>query len=114
MANQSKGLYHQSIRKRISKKQESYPSSEGFKRFYDKFIYIVVIIAPITNLPQLFKVWIEKDASGVSPVSWFLFSIVSITWLIYGILHKDKHILLMNAALMIVQALTAIGALMYG
>jgi len=114
MANQSKGLHHYHLRKRIHQKHEPYPHPNKFKRFYDKFIYLVVIIAPITNIPQLLRVWIEKDASGVSSLSWFLFSGISITWLVYGILHKDKHILLMNAALMIIQALIAIGAIVYG
>jgi len=114
MVNQSKGLHHQHIRKRIHKKHEEYPHSNKLKRFYDKFIYVIVIIAPITNIPQLLRVWIEKDASGVSPTSWFLFSGISITWLIYGILHKDKHILLMNTLLMIIQATIAIGAIIYG
>lgn len=113
MVNQSKGLLHYHIRKRIYQKHEPYPNPDKFKRFYDKLIYIVVIIAPITNIPQLLRVWVGKDAGGVSSLSWFLFSGISITWLIYGILHKDKHILLMNAALMIIQALIAIGAIVY-
>ena len=114
MANQSKGLHHLLIRKRIHEKHEEYPHKDKLKRFYDKFIYLVVIIAPIANIPQLLRVWVDKDASGVSSLSWFLFSGISITWLIYGILHKDKHILLMNTALMIMQALIAIGAMFYG
>ncbi len=114
MVNQTKGLHHQHIRKRIHQKHEDYPHPEKFKRFYDKFIYVIVVIAPITNIPQLLRVWTEKDVSGVSSLSWFLFSGISVTWLIYGILHKDKHILLMNALLMIVQALIAIGAIIYG
>jgi len=114
MANQTRGLHHYHLRKRLHQNHETYPHPDKFKRFYDKLIYIVVILTPIANIPQLFKVWIEKNASGLSAVSWFLFSGISITWLIYGILHKDKHILIMNAALMIIQALVAIGAVMYG
>jgi len=77
MVNQTKGLYHQPIRKTIYQKHEEHP--DRLKRFYDKFIYFVVIIAPIANIPQLLKVWIEKDASGVSSLSWFLFSGISIS-----------------------------------
>ena len=84
-----------------------------FKIFYDKIIYVVVIFAPIANLPQLFKILMEKNASGVSPISWIFFSLISITWLIYGILHKDKHILIMNAILIVIQTLIAISAIIY-
>ncbi len=114
MTNQTKGLHHYHLRKRIYQKHEPYPHPNKFKRFYDKFIYVVVIFAPIANIPQLLKVWIEKDASGVSSLSWLFFSVISATWLIYGILHKDKHILIMNGALMIIQTVIAIGAILYG
>lgn len=113
MVNQTKGLHHYHLRKRIHQKHEPYPHPQKFKRDYDRFIYVVVILAPLTNIPQFLKVWIERDVSGVSALSWFLFSGISVTWLIYGILHKDKHVILMNTALMIMQALIAIGALIH-
>lgn len=113
MVNQSIGLLHYSLRKRIHQKHEAYPSPDKFKRFYDKFIYAVVILAPIVNIPQLLKVWIMKDAAGVSAFSWFFFSGFSLTWMIYGILHKDKHIAIMYSALLIIQTFIAIGAVVY-
>jgi len=66
------------------------------------------------NLPQLFKIWLHKDASGVSFISWMSFSVFSLIWLMYGILHKDKPIILMNLALVVIQALIATGAFLYG
>lgn len=42
------------------------------------------------------------------------FSIISVIWLGYGIVHRDRPIILMNFALMIIQALIAIGTLLYG
>ncbi len=113
MTSQAIGLHHYHLRKRIYQKHEPYPHPNKFKRFYDKFIYVIVILAPIVSIPQLLKVWMEKDASGVSPVSWLSFSVISITWLIYGVLHRDKPIWIMSAALMIIQALIAIGAIIY-
>lgn len=116
MVNQTKGLHHKSLRKRELDGEYLYienSSQESFKIFYDKFIYVIVILAPLTNLPQLFSVWYLQNASGVSALSWFAFSAISITWILYGILHKDKHILYMNIALMIIQTLIAIGAILY-
>jgi MtN3 and saliva related transmembrane protein len=112
VVNQTKGLYHQHLRKRIHLHQ--YPHPRKSIRMYDLFMYGVVIVAPITNVPQLLKVWVDHDATGVSLVSWILFSFISVTWFVYGIIHKDKHILVMNAALMILQAFIAIGAYRYG
>ena len=114
MPNHSGGLHHQNIRKRIHIKHEPFPHQENIKKTFDRLIYVVVILGPIMNLPQLFKVWFHKDASGVSFVSWMSFSIFSIIWMAYGVVHKEKPIMLMNFFLAIIQALIAAGVLMYG
>ena len=85
-----------------------------FKKAYDKFIYIIVILCPIVNLPQLLRIWINKSAEDVSLLSWISFTIISITWFIQGILHKKRPIIIMNFFLVIVQALIALGAFLYG
>ena len=113
MTNHNLGLHHYHIRKRIHQKHETYPHPNRRKIIFDKVIYIAVIFSPIINLPQLFRIWIYKNASGVSFISWFGFSIISVLWLIYGILHKEKPIIFMNFALMIIQFLIALGALLY-
>ncbi len=114
MANRTKGLHHYHIRKRIHQKHEPYPSPDRLTKIYDRIIYIAVIVGPIMNIPQLLRVWMTQDATGVSFISWTGFSIISVIWLGYGMLHKDKPILLMNFSLMIIQALIAIGTLIYG
>ena len=114
MADHNIGLYHYHIRKRIHQKYEEFPHPDKLKRTMDKIIYVVVILGPLMNIPQLFKIWYYKDASGVSVVSWFGFSIFSAVWLFYGILHKEKPIIFMNIGLIIVQILIAVGALIYG
>lgn len=107
------GTHHQSIRKRIHQQGEAYPHPDAFKRFYDSFIYAVAIITPLTNLPQLLRVWSTKDASGVSVLSWSSFAVLSLAWMIYGILHKDKPIVFVNALLIVFQTVIAIGAFLY-
>lgn len=114
MTDHNIGLHHQHIRKRIHEKHEEYPHPNKLKQFFDKLIFVVAIVGPIVNLPQLFKIWSNKDATGVSFISWASFSIISIVWFVYGILHKDKAIIIMFSALTIIQTLIAIGAFLYG
>ncbi|MBN1941034.1 MAG: hypothetical protein JW772_02525 [Candidatus Diapherotrites archaeon] len=111
---QEKGMQHFQMRKRIHEKHEPYPHPQKSKRAIDKLIYIAVAAAPIANIPQLLKIWLEKDASGVSIISWISFSIISIVWLVYGIAHKEKPIIAMNCALIVMQILIVIGVLTYG
>lgn len=114
MANHSSGMYHQQRRKRVHQKYEPYPHPKRGIRVYDKIIYLAVIAAPIMNIPQLWKIWSERSASGVSIISWAAFSLISVMWLIYGILHKEKPVIVMNLALIFLQLSIAFGAYLYG
>ena len=84
------------------------------KHRIDSVIYIAAIGGPLMNLPQLFKIWISKSANGVSLLSWSGFAVISLMWVYYGYIHKNKPILLMNSALFVIQTLIATGTLLYG
>lgn len=111
--NHSIGWRHLSLRKRIHQKKEKFPSKKPPVRIMDMLIYSTVILSPLLNLPQLFKIWIQNNAQGVSVISWFGFSIISIIWLLYGIVHKEKPIIMLNSLLIGIQILIATGALIY-
>lgn len=83
------------------------------KIFFEKLIIFVAIIGPFANLPQLINVWIKKKVDGVSVVSWILFSIVSLVWLIYGIIKKDKYITITFTITLILQLMITIGTIIH-
>lgn len=86
-------MYHFHLRKRIHQKKEKFPSPNKWKRFIDNIIYFVGMVGPIMTIPQVWNIWIEQNASGVSPISWSAYLIVSMFWLTYGITHKEKPII---------------------
>jgi MtN3 and saliva related transmembrane protein len=107
------GLHHFHLRKRIHKKKEKFPSSNKTKRLFDIIIPVVVFFGPLSNLPQLLDIWIQKNASAVSLLSWLGFIVVAIVWLIYGIIHEEKPIITMNIGLIATEVLIIIGILLY-
>jgi len=113
MTHQGAGIHHLHIRKRIHEKFEKYPHPDAFKRFYDNFIYIVAIFGPFFNLPQAYKILTEKSSAGVSVFSWVAFAIISFLWLIYGIIHKDKHLIILYSTLILTQLIVIVMALIY-
>ena len=113
MPNNSKGLHHYHIRKRIYQKHEPFPHPQKLKRVYDKIIFFVACFAPFANIPQLSKVWVEKDVMGVSTLSWSLFSIISLIWLGYGILHREKPIIISNILYFFIQTIIVAGVFIY-
>lgn len=83
------------------------------KIFFEKLIIFVAIVGPFTNLPQLINVWIKKKVDGVSVISWILFSIVSVVWLTYGIIKKDKYITITFTVTLILQLMITIGTIVH-
>jgi len=114
MVVNTKGLHHYHKRKRISQRLEPVPSKDKNKRFLDKAIYFVGVFGPIMTLPQLAKIWIEKNAVGVSAISWGAYLLAAIFWLNYGILHKEKPIILTYSLWIVLETLIVIGTLIYG
>ena len=79
---------HQNTRKRI---HNLHP--DKYKNFLDKIIYPVGLLGPLMMIPQIMKIYIEKDASSIALTSWILFLFPAILWTIYGISHKEKAIM---------------------
>ncbi|HJO01876.1 MAG: PQ-loop domain-containing transporter [Candidatus Woesearchaeota archaeon] len=108
------GLHHFHIRKRVHQKHESYPHPHKWKRFMDKAIYVAGVFGPLMTLPQLTKIWIEKNAAGVSVISWASYLIAAIFWLIYGIMHKEKPIIFAYSLWIGLEILIVVGTIIYG
>lgn len=78
----------------------------------DRLAYLMGIVTVAVNMPQLVTVWTAPDIGGVSLVSWTGFFLGSAFWLVYGLLHRQKPIIVINAMLMTVQALIVAGILL--
>jgi len=113
MTTNSHGLHHHHKRKRIHAKHESYPHPNKWKNFMDKAIYVVGVLGPIMTIPQLAKIWVEKNASGVSIISWTAYLIASGFWVIYGIMHKEKPIIVTYSLWILLDILIIIGTVIY-
>lgn len=79
----------------------------------DDYAFLMGFVAVAVNLPQLITVWTRSDVSGVSLFSWAGFLLAAIFWLIYGILHEAKTLIVINSMLIIVQGLIVIRLLIH-
>lgn len=107
-------LHHAHRRKRIHQKHEPYPHPHKWKRFLDRIIYVVGVAGPIVTIPQITKIWIEKNATGVSLTAWTGYTIFAVIWLLYGIAHKEKPIIITYSAVIIANTFVTIGTFIYG
>ena len=114
MKSHTEGLHHFHTRKRIHQKHEQYPHPNKWKRLMDRLIYLIGIVGPIMTIPQVAEVWLNKNASGISVITWASYVVINVFWIIYGTMHKEKPIIVTSIAWLIMNSLVAIGAILYG
>jgi len=107
-------MHHFNIRKRIHQKHEKFPSNNKKVRILDRIIYVAGVLGPIMTLPQIIKIYFFKDASGISLITYLLFAIFSGVWLIYGIVHREKPIIISNILWVIFDIIVVIETIIYG
>lgn len=107
-------LHHVHKRKRVYLVGEPYPHPNKFKRMMDWLIYFVAVLGPLVAIPQVLKIWIEQNASGVSIISWGAYLLGSIIWITYGLIHNEKPIIISNILWMIANIFIVIGIFVYG
>jgi len=108
------GMHHLQKRKRVYKNLEPYPHPDKWKRFLDRLIYLVGVVGPLMTLDQIHRIWIERDATGVSALSWMTYFFTAIIWVAYGIIHKEKPIIIVYTVWIFLDALIVAGTLMFG
>ena len=84
-----------------------------WKRLMDKAIYVVILVSLSLTIPQITTVWIGRDVSGVSVITWTTYALTSAFWLTYGIMHKEKPIILSSIAWVVLYGLVAVGVLVF-
>lgn len=114
MAIDSRGLHHFHRRKRVHQKHEPYPHPNKFKRFMDKAIFVIGVLGPLLTVPQVTKIWLEKNASGVSIISWAAYLFYAVFWLIYGFLHKERPIIVTYLSWIVLDLFIVVGIIIYG
>ncbi len=87
--------------------------SNSLAKFIDKSIFLIGFLSVAANLPQLWDIWVSKNTSGVSLLSWTGFFVGSFFWFGYGWLHREKPIMVVNGLLIFVQAGIVLGLLMH-
>lgn len=91
------GLHHLLYKYKYQGK-DSIIKNTIFINFINKGVYCVSFLGILIVLPQTLNIWISKNTSGVSLITWSGFLVGSLFWLFYGIIHKEKPIILTNLA----------------
>ncbi|MBD3311402.1 MAG: hypothetical protein GF349_02820 [Candidatus Magasanikbacteria bacterium] len=106
-------IHHIHRRKRKYQKLEKYPHPDKVKKFMDKFILIVGVVGPMMALPQIYKIYSLQDATSISIFTFSAYLVFDVVWFTYGILHREKPIILVYTLWMLINATIVFGAVIY-
>jgi uncharacterized protein with PQ loop repeat len=109
-----KGLHHLHIRKRLSRGLEPFPARSSWKRFLDRVVFVVGVIGPMTTIPQITKIYLLQNATGVSAFTWLAGAIFDIPWILYGAAHRERPIMITYTLWFLANTTVFVGAIMYG
>lgn len=84
------------------------------RSFLDKIIVIAAVVEPLCSIPQIVGIFRNQNASGISIFTWIGFDILTMIWIWYAIVNKQKMILIYQSLFCIFNTLIIIGAIMYG
>lgn len=74
----------------------------------DKAVLFVAITEPLMTLPQIFQIY-HSHSKGVSVLTWAMYLVASVVWLIYGIKTRNKPIIITDTLWVIVEAAVVVG-----
>lgn len=80
----------------------------------DHIIYVVCVAIPLIAIPQAWKIWSQQNAGGISLITYGGFVLANVIWVIYGILHKEKPVIILYTALFVVNVFIVVGRIIYG
>lgn len=75
--------------------------------------YALGIIGPLMTVPQIYKVWIQRDVAGLSLLSWGAFAVLSIFWCYYAFVHKERPLIISQGLWALMNIFVVTGVLLY-
>ncbi len=96
------------------KRREPYPSANLWLRLLDGIVLLGGIIAPIFTIPQIVLIYYTHSATGVSVVTWSVYALLDVPWILYGFAHKERAIVYSYLLWFVANATVAVGAIIYG
>lgn len=105
--------HHIHKRKRIHSQKQTYPHPDKKIKFLDNLCLVFSVLMPATTIPQIWAIYMYQNVSGISLSMWVLYSIGVIPFLIYGIVHKEKPLIILNILWLIAQITVIVGILLF-
>jgi len=62
--------------------------------FLRRILGFMSVFSMLMTIPQVWTIWVNHQAAGVSAVSWSAYLLSALLWFVYGLRQHDKNIYL--------------------
>ena len=62
--------------------------------FLRRMLGFMSVFSMLMTIPQVWTIWVNHQAAGVSAVSWSAYLLSALLWFVYGLRQHDKNIYL--------------------
>ena len=97
----------------LKRRRQGLLATERRAWILDTVVLTAGILSPIFTLPQIFLIYSTHSAAGVSVVTWGVYALFDLPWILYGVVHKDRAILISYCIWFMANASVALGAIIY-
>lgn len=67
----------------------------------------------VMTVPQIWTIWVLRDAAGVSLLSWGTYLMAACLWFVHGVQKRDKTIYVACVGWVLLDAAVVVGVLLY-
>ena len=79
-----------------------------------RFLGGMSVFTLLMTVPQVWTIWVNQQAAGVSILSWGAYLLSAILWFWFGLKQGDKNIYLPCIGWMVLNGAVVVGAVVYG
>lgn len=72
------------------------------------------IFTMLMTIPQVYTIWINHQAAGVSVLSWSAYLLAALLWFVHGVRSGDRNIYLACVGWVVLDIAVVVGAAIYG
>lgn len=90
------------------------PGAGTAKGPFEKILPWMSAATMVMTLPQIWTIWAEHQAAGVSLFAWGAYLFAACLWFIHGLKTRDKKIYIACVGWVLLDAAVVVGTLIYG
>jgi uncharacterized protein with PQ loop repeat len=92
---------------------EKHRQNKNSVKKIDRAMATIGVLGPMATFVQIFHIFSTRAVAGISPITWFGYTAVSLCWIFYGFFYKDKPIVIVNTLGSMASATVFVGYMLF-